>query len=204
MVGSLAEIKEAQPFSGRPRQDRRLGCFARPCVELCHLLCFVCGRGSASTRPPPGGGEVQPHQFQRYFSRQGEVCFASPCVELCHLLCFVCGRGSASTRPPPGSGGSSHTSFSQASTRFFQAGGCPTNLARQPCRELRKCSLFRDVQGEIDAWAASQARVELCHLLCFVCGRGSPQVVGRSSHTSFSQVRIFFQAGGCPTRQAEA
>ena len=30
---------------------------ASPHVELCHLLCFVCGRGSVSTRPPPG---VQP------------------------------------------------------------------------------------------------------------------------------------------------
>ena len=44
----------------RPRRDRRLGCFASLHVELCHLLCFVCGRGSACTRPPPGSGEVQP------------------------------------------------------------------------------------------------------------------------------------------------
>ena len=81
--------------------------------------------------------------------------------------------------------------FQPGKYEIFQAGGCPTrksarsqpeanqtsffdsqkpakpgkqrpDLARQPCRELRKCSLFRDVQGEIDAWAASQAHTWNC------------------------------------------
>ena len=61
------------------------------------------------------------------------------------------------------------------------------DLARQPCRELRKCSLFRDVQGEIDAWAASQAHTWNCaiYFASFVGGavpaQGRPQAAGRSS-----------------------
>ena len=57
-------LHKAAPTRRRGGPATREVCFASPCVELCHLLCFVCGRGSASTRPPPGSGEVQPHQFQ--------------------------------------------------------------------------------------------------------------------------------------------
>ena len=47
------------------------------------------------------------------------------------------------------------------------------DLARQSCRELRKCSLFRDVQGEIDAWAASHAHAWNCaiYFALFVGGQ---------------------------------
>ena len=49
---ALQGVKEVQPFSGRPRRSTP-GLLRKPTrVELCHLLCFVCGRGSASTRPP--------------------------------------------------------------------------------------------------------------------------------------------------------
>ena len=50
------------------------------------------------------------------------------------------------------------------------------DLAREPgpCRELRKCSLFRDVQDDRSLGCFASPRVELCHLLCFVCGRGKP------------------------------
>ena len=78
---------------------------------------------------------------------QGEIDAWAPCVELCHLLCFVCERAVPPQGRPRAAGRSSHTSFSQVSTRFFQAGGSLGCFA-SPC-------------------------VELCHLLCFVCGRGS-------------------------------
>ena len=55
--------KPAKPGKQRPDLARQQGVrdvLASPRVELCNLLCFVCGRGSASTRPPPGSGEVQP------------------------------------------------------------------------------------------------------------------------------------------------
>ena len=117
--------------------DRRLGCFASPRVELCHLLCFVCGRGSASTRPPPGSGEVQPHQFQDMSNQK------------------------ARSQPQ-----ANQTSFF-ARSQPNQARG----LSWQGSLGLAEASsLFRDVQGEIDF---ASPRVELCHLLCFVCGRGS-------------------------------
>ena len=88
-----------QPVAIPPSRDRRLGCFASPCVELCNLLCFVCGRGSASTNPPQAAfSQVSTRFFQAEGGQPGSRrlgCFASPCVELCQY-CFVCGRGSAS------------------------------------------------------------------------------------------------------------
>ena len=73
------------------------------------------------------------------------------------------------------------------------------DLARQPgpCRELRKCSLFRDVQGEIDAWAASQAHTWNCaiYFASFVGGavpaQGRPQAAGRSSQFQPGKYEIF-------------
>ena len=155
--GSLAGSSGSAAFSGRPRQDRRLGCFASPRVELCHLLAsFV-------------GGAVPPQ-----------------------------GR-------PQAAGRSSHTSFSQVSTIFsrqgdVQPGKQRPDLARQPCRELRKCSKKRDVQGEIETWAASQAHAWKCaiYFASFVGGavppQGRPQAAGRSSQ--FQPGTRFFQAGG--------
>ena len=57
--GSLGLAGSAAVF-GTSKARSTPGCFASPHVELCHLLCFVCGRGSACARPPPGSGEVQP------------------------------------------------------------------------------------------------------------------------------------------------
>ena len=82
------------------------------------------------------------------------------------------------------------------------------DLARQPgpCRELRKCSLFRDVQGEIDAWAASQAHTWNCaiYFASFVGGavpaQGRPQAAGRSSQFQPGKYEIF-PGRGCPTRK---
>ena len=61
---ALQGVKEAQPFSGRPRRSTPLGCFASPRVELCHLLCFVCGRGSLHKAAPRQRGGP---------ARQGDV-----------------------------------------------------------------------------------------------------------------------------------
>ena len=155
--GPCRELRKC-PFSGCPRRDRRLGCFASPHVELCHLLCFVCGRGSACTRPPPGSGEVQP-QFQP-------------------------GKYEPARSQPE-----ANQTFFFDSQKPAKPGKQRPDLARQPgpCRELRKCSLFRDVQGEIDAWAASQAHTWNCaiYFALFVGGavpaQGRPQAAGRSS-----------------------
>ena len=114
-------------------------------------------------------------------------------------------------------------SFSQVSTRFFQAGGCPTrkparsqpeaspnqtsffdsqkpakpgkqrpDLARQPgpCRELRKCSLFRDVQG--DRRLRGIVPSTLLRLWEGQClHKAAPQAAGRSSQFQPGKYEIF-------------
>ena len=82
-------------------------------------------------------------------------------------------------------------SFSQVSTRFFQAGGCPTRRpARSQARsqpEANQTSFF--VQGDRRLACFASPRV--------VCGRGSASTRPPSQPASFSST----QAGGCPTRK---
>ena len=106
--GPCRELRKCSLF-GDVQGDRRLGCFASPRVELCHLLCFVCGRGSASTRPPP----------QQVSTR-----------------CFQAAESPARSQPE-----ANQTFFLIARSHRQER----ADLAGQPgpCRELRKCSLFR-------------------------------------------------------------
>ena len=124
--GPCRELRKCS-LSGRPRRDRRLGCFASPHVALCHLLCFVCGRGSPCTRPPQAAGRSSQFQPGKYD--------------------IFPGRGMSNQKASQKQPEANRTSFLIARSRPNQA----SNLARQPgpCRELRKCSLFLDVQGEI-------------------------------------------------------
>ena len=114
------------------------------------------------------------------------------------------GRGMSNQKASQKQLEANQTSFLIARSRPNQA----SNLARQPgpCRELRKCSLFLDVQGEIDAWAASEGHTWNCaiYFASFVGGavpaQGRPQTAGRSSQFQPGKYEIF-QAGGCPTRK---
>ena len=286
--GPCRELRK-QPFSGRPRRDRRLGCFASPRVE--HLLCFVCGRGSASTRQ----AAARSSQFQpgstRFFQladttrkparSQPEANQTSvfdsqkpakpgkqrpdlarqpgPCREL--IVQPFSGRPRRSTpgllRKPtrgiapstllrelivqPSSGRPSRStpgllrqptrgivpsallrlwegqclhkaaprqrggpaSFSQVSTRFFEAGGCPTRkpvfLPAKPDKQrpdLASAAFF-GASKAIDAWAASQAHAWNCaiYFASFVGGavppQGRPQAAGRSGQFQPGTYEIF-------------
>ena len=163
--GPCRELRKCSLFRD-VQGDRRLGCFASPRVELRHLLC-----------PPQAAGrssQLQPGKCE-IFSGRGMS------------------NQKASQKPARSQPEANQTSFD--SQKPAKPGKQRPDLARQPgpCRELRKCSLFRDVQGDRRLGCFASPRVELCHLLCPPRQRGGP--------ASFSQVSArFFQ----PESQPEA
>ena len=173
-------------------------------MELCHLLCFVCGR--ASTRQPPGQRgspshtscsqastiffQAQPGKQRAGLARQpcrsyGSTAFEEVQAEIeawaawqahaWNCAIYFASEGSASTRQPPGQRGS-------LITRSFQAGGSLTrqakaDLARQPCRSYGSTA-FQEVEAEIEAWAAWQAHV-LNSAIYFALFVGATQAAAR-------------------------
>ena len=221
-----------QPTRGTPRQQGGPASFSQVSMR------FFQARG-CPTRKPASQPEANQTSF---FDSQSKAAWALQGVNTAAFfrtasqahtwncaICFASFVGGAV--PPQGlrqQGGPA--SFSQVSTRFFEAGGCPTRKPARSQPEANQTSFFdsqkpakpgkqrpdlaRRVNSAaffgtskaIDAWAASQAHAWNCaiYFASFVGGavppQGRPQAAGRSSQFQPGKYEIF-PGGGCPTRK---